>query len=165
MILKLSLDMPDDEVYVPLTRQFGRGLLKYMNVVKEDIRDVEAIVTELITNVVRHAQSSEGRFQVSLEYYADRVIIIVVDAGNGFAFRDVSEIGSVRSDGNGSERVGGFGLPIIDTLSDKLEFTRTAPQGMTVCAKKMLHYETQKAKDDADTMNKRDGGKAYVSGG
>ena len=33
MILKLSLDLPDDGAYVPLTRQFGRGLLVYLKVI------------------------------------------------------------------------------------------------------------------------------------
>ena len=96
MILKLSLDLPDDEAYIALTRQFGRGLLEYLSVVADDISDVETIVTELVTNVIRHAQSSKGRFQVILEYHADNVIITVIDSGHGFAFRDVPAIGTSR---------------------------------------------------------------------
>ncbi len=87
---------PRRRAYVPLTRQFGRGLLEYLRVVREDIGDVETIATELVANVVRHAQSSEGRFQALLEYYADRVVITVLDAGEGFAFRDVPKVGSPR---------------------------------------------------------------------
>ena len=163
MILKLSLDMPDDGAFVPLTRQFGRGLLEYLKVFPEDIGDVETILGELVANVVRHAQSASGRFQVLLEYYADRVVITVVDAGEGFAFRDVPEVGSARSDGDGGERLGGFGLPLLDALSDLLEFSRTDPQGTTVRAEKRLRYETQKASDDADDMNGTGGGQVSVS--
>lgn len=165
MILKLSLDLPDDGAYVPLTRQFGRGLLEYLRVVREDISDVETIVTELVANVVRHAQSADGRFQVLLEYHADRVVITVVDAGHGFAFHDVPEVGSPRPDAGGGERLGGFGLPLLGLMSDQLEFARTDPQGTTVRAEKRLHYETRAASDDADAMDGEGGGQVSVSEG
>jgi anti-sigma regulatory factor (Ser/Thr protein kinase) len=165
MILKLSLDLPDDGAYIPLARQFGRGLLEYLKVVKEDIGDVETIVTELVANVIRHAQSVDGRFQVLLEYYAERVVIVVVDAGQGFAFRDVPEIGSPRLDMDGGERLGGFGLPLLELMSDLLEFSRTDPHGTTVRAEKRLRYETQEASDDASNMNRTAGGQISVSGG
>ncbi len=166
MILKLSLDLPDDGAYVPLTRQLGRGLLEYLKVVKEDIGDVETIVTELVSNVVRHAKSTDGRFQVLLEYHVDRVVITVVDAGDGFTFRDVPEVGSSRTDGEGGERLGGFGLPLLKMMADQLDFCRADPQGTTVRAEKFLRYETQEALDHADDMDNSDGGgEAAVSGG
>lgn len=163
MILKLSLDLPDDGAYVPLTRQFGRDLLEYLKVVKEDIGDVETIITELVSNVVRHAQSSDGRFQVLLEYYADRVVIHIVDAGQGFIFRDVPESGSSRPDREGGERLGGFGLPLLEMMSDKLEFSRTDPQGTTVRAEKTLRYETRAAAEVASAMDETGGGQVSVS--
>ncbi len=94
MILRLSLDLPEEGAYVSLARQFSRGLLEYLRVVPQDTDDVETIVAELVANVIRHAQSVEGRFQVLLEYHADRAVITVVDVGPGFTFRDVPEIGS-----------------------------------------------------------------------
>ena len=163
MILKLLLDLPEEKSYVPLARQFGRSLLDYLKVVREDIEDVETIITELVGNVVRHAQSAHGRFQMLLEYYADRLVITVIDTGQGFTFRDVPEIGTVRSDGDSEERLGGFGLPLLELMSDELEFTRTDPHGTTVRAEKRLRYESQQASDDADEMNEHGGGVAYVS--
>jgi len=165
VILKLSLDLPDDDACVPLTRHFGRGLLEYMKVVKDDIADVDTIVSELAANVIRHAHSVNGRFQVVLDYFADRVVITVVDQGQGFTFRDIPEIGTVRRDMDGSERLGGFGLPLLDALSDRLEFSRTDPHGTTVVAEKRLRYETQKASHEADDLNKIDGGEAHISAG
>jgi anti-sigma regulatory factor (Ser/Thr protein kinase) len=153
MILKLSLDLPDDVVYVPLARHFGRSLLEFLNVLPADIGDVETIVGELATNVIRHAHSTNGRFQIVLEFYADRVAITVIDAGDGFAFRDVPEIGSPRADLTGGERIGGFGLPLLDALSDLLEFGRTDPHGTTVRAEKCLRYATDLDEDRADGMN------------
>lgn len=164
MILKLSLDLPDDGSYVALTRQFGRGLLEYLQVVPEDIADVETIVTELVANVIRHAQSAAGRFQVLLEYYADHVVVTVVDTGQGFTFRDVPEVGSARPDVDGGERLGGFGLPLLKLMSDKLQFSRTDPHGTTVRAEKHLRCTTQAAADTADDMNQTGGGQVTVSG-
>jgi len=157
MILKLSLDLPDDVRYVPLTRHFGRGLLEFLTVIPEDIGDVETIINELVTNVIRHAKSENGRFQIGLEFYATLVVITVVDAGDGFTFRDIPEIGSVRPDLNGGERLGGFGLPLLDALTDLLEFRRTDPHGTTVRAEKGLRYASQEDADNADAMNESRG--------
>lgn len=165
MILKLSLDLPEDGAYIPLTRQFGRTLLEYLKVVPEDIGDVETIVTELVANVIRHAHSASQRFQVTLDYYADRVVITVVDTGHGFSFRDVPEIGSSRPDMEGGTRLGGFGLPLLDAVSDRLQFFRTDPQGATVRAEKCLRYLTQQDSDDAVHMNDTGGGTVTLSGG
>ena len=165
MILKLSLDLPEDGAYIPLTRQFGRTLLEYLKVLPEDIGDVETIVTELVANAVRHAHSSSQRFQVALDYFADRVVITVVDTGNGFTFRDVPEIGSARPDMEGGTRLGGYGLPLLDAVSDRLQFFRTDPHGATVRAEKCLRYVTQHDADDAEHMNGMGGGTVTLSGG
>lgn len=162
MILKLSLDLPDDTDYIPLTRQFGRDLLEYLSVVAGDIGDVETIVTELATNVVRHASSANGRFHVQLEYHADRVIITVEDTGEGFCFRDLPEVGAPRLDSEGRQRIGGYGLPLVEYVADRVEFSRTDPHGTTVRAEKLLHYKSQAAADNADRMDESGGGQATM---
>lgn len=153
MSVRLSLDLPEDAFYIPLTRQFARALLELLQVVPEDIEDVETIISELVTNVIRHAQSDDGRFQVVLEFAAADVVIVVIDAGHGFLFRDVPEIGTLRPDIGGGERFGGFGLPLLDALSDRLQFRRTDPHGTTVRAEKNLRYLTQTDADNAEEMN------------
>lgn len=163
MILNLSLNLPDDGAFLPLTRQLGRCLLEYLRVIEEDVGDVEVIVGELASNVIRHAQSADGRFQLLLEYDAARVVVTVVDAGQGFTFRDVPEIGSPRPDMDGGLRLGGFGLPILDALSDRLEFTRTDPHGTTVRAEKSLRYETRRDAENAEEMNRSDAGPISIT--
>ena len=101
-----------------------------------------------------------------LEYHADRVVITVVDAGDGFTFRNVPEVGSSRTDGESGERLGSFGLPLLEMMADQLDFCRTDTQGTTVRAEKFLRYETQEALEHVDDMDNADsGGKAAVSGG
>lgn len=153
MILKLSLDLPENEAYVRITRLLGRTLLEHLQVVEKDVDDIELVVGELCTNVLRHAQSDKGRFRVLIEYHHDRVTVTVEDNGRGFSFRDVAqsgEMGSERFDTlTGGDRIGGFGLHLVNIVADQLEFHRTDARGATVRAEKKLHYKTAAAARDA----------------
>ena len=164
MILKLSLDLPEHQSYIRITRLLGRTLLEYLGVVQKDIDDIEVVVGELCANVVRHSRSSDGRFQMTLEYHADHIAVLVEDRGEGFSFKDVPAVGSMRADFAGADRIGGFGLELVRLLSDHLEFQRTDPQGTTVRAEKRLHYMTQSAADEAMQLNDSDGGGVVMGG-
>ncbi len=164
MILKLLLDLPEHQSYVRITRLLGRTLLEYLGVIVKDIDDIEMVVGELCANVVRHSRSSDRRFQMTLEYYADRISIVVEDRGTGFSFKDVPEVGTRRADFEGADRIGGFGLELVRLLSDHLEFHRTDPQGTTVRAEKRLNYITQAAADEAVHLSKSGGGGQVVMG-
>jgi serine/threonine-protein kinase RsbW len=164
MILKLSLDLPDDGAYVQITRLLGRTLLEHLRVVDADIADLELLVGELCTNVIRHAQPSEGRYRVTLEYLADRVELTVEDTGKGFSFTDVPEAGTQRPDSlQGGQRIGGFGMGLVQALADRLEFRRTDPHGTTVRAEVELHYQTEAAAEKAAEMDASEGGQVTVS--
>jgi anti-sigma regulatory factor (Ser/Thr protein kinase) len=84
MFLRLTLDLPEDILYVRTTRLLSRALLQDINVVKDDIDDIESIVGELCSNVIRHAHSIKARFSVVIEYAERRAIILVEDEGTGF---------------------------------------------------------------------------------
>lgn len=116
---------------------------------------METILDELCSNVVRHAQSKVKHFEVTLEYYKPQIVITVTDKGQGFDREAVSPVGASRSDGEGGERLGGWGLPLLKGLSDNLDFTVTDPHGSTVRVEKSLHYDTQ---GDADEAADRDTG-------
>ncbi len=164
MILKVSLDLPNDGTYLRIARRVGHTLLEDMGVVDHDIADIEFIVGELCTNVVRHAQTmQEGRFIVMLEYHADKVVIIVEDKGVGFPFKDVREAGSTRLDRDGSERLGGFGLDLVRKMADHIEFRRSDPHGTTVCAEKMLHYKSVSEAEDAERLDQAHGGEVAIT--
>ena len=151
--MRLSLDLPEDEAYIRTTRLLSRTLLEDIKVNRTTIDDVETIVAELCSNVVRHAHSNVKHFVVTLECYKPQVVITVTDKGQGFAQADVLPIGTSRSDGKGGERLGGWGLTLLKGLSDKVDFTVTDPHGTTVRVEKDLHYETQ---GDADEAAERD---------
>jgi len=159
MILRLTLDLPEDATYVRTTRLLSRCLLEDIKVTKATVIDVENIVGELCSNVIRHAHSKEMRFLVTIEYYKPKVIITVKDSGNGFAIKDVAPVGTARSDGAGGERIGGYGLYILEGLSDKVDYTETDPQGATIRVEKNLEYETEGDANEAAERDTDNGGR------
>lgn len=152
MILHLALDLPEDGQYVKIVRLLSTTLLTYMKVTDEDVQDIEFVIGELCSNVTRHSHSSLGRFHVSLNYFPDRFVVEVLDNGGGFSFKDVKPVGSIRTDAEGVERFGGFGLYLVEKMSDQLVFARTEPHGTTVRAEKQLHYTSAKDLCDARAM-------------
>ncbi len=164
MILKVSLDLPDDGTYLRIARRIGHTLLEDMGVVERDVADIEFIVGELCTNVVRHAQTLEdGRFLVVLEYHADKVVVVVEDKGVGLPSKDVREAGSPRPDRDGSERLGGFGLGLVRLMADHIEFRSSDPHGTTVFAEKALHYKSVTEAQNAERLDQASGGEVVVS--
>lgn len=163
MILRLLLDLPEDATYIRTTRLLSRCLLDDMRVKRATIDDVETIVDELCSNVVRHAHANGTHFLLTLEYYKPQIIIIVVDQGQGFNAHDIPPPGTMRSDGHGGLRYGGYGLGLLEGLSDKLDFTVTDPHGTTVRVEKKLHYETEQAADEATKRDSVVGGVVTAS--
>lgn len=157
MILRLALELPEDLEYIKITRILGRALLEHLEVEPADTDDVEILVGELCANVIRHAQNHDDHYHVALEYFSDHVSIMVQDRGPGFSFKDVPVAGTSRADFGGGERIGGYGMTLIQSLSDRLEFRRTDPHGTTVCAEKSLHYCTSKAAAAAERLNRAEG--------
>jgi anti-sigma regulatory factor (Ser/Thr protein kinase) len=166
MILKVSLDLPSDGTYMRIARRIGHTLLDDLGVVDRDIADIEFIVGELCTNVVRHAQTAgDSRFLVVLEYHADRVAIIVEDKGVGFSIQSVRDVGAVRLDQDGSERVGGFGLQLVRQMADHITFESSDSHGTKVFAEKALHYKTCADASDAEELDGANGGEVWVTSG
>lgn len=156
MILKLTLELPGDYQYLRLARRICRAVMDDFGVVVKDVDDVEFVLGELCTNVVRHARTSDGRFCVELEYFADSIAVNVIDTGVGFSFKDVQPVGEARPDFDGSLRVGGFGLDLCRKLSDHVEFHRTDHDGTTVRAIKELHYRSGEIHDEAAALDRSD---------
>ena len=84
--------------------------------------NVELLVTELVTNAIRHAGvGGAGWVAVELRVSPDLVRVEVVDPGRGFDPHTLP--------GAGEERGSGWGLFLVDQLSDRWgvhhdEFTR-----------------------------------------
>lgn len=163
MILKLSLDLPEDQEYIHTTRLLSRTLLDDLRVVAQDKDDIESIVTELCTNVVRHANSTNGRYHLVVEYYREKAVITVEDQGIGFTPETAATPGTERpEDLAGGVRIGGYGVPLVKALSDRIRFEMASPQGTKVQAEKALRYETPRAEARAASMDETEGAKIEV---
>lgn len=163
MILNVSLDLPGDSIYLRVARHLSRTLMEDLGVVESDIADMEFVLGELCSNVIRHAKTTDGRFTITMQYFADKAILTVEDKGVGFAFKDVREIGTIRPDFHGKERIGGFGLDLVRQLADRLEFLRSDSQGTTVQAEKELHYKTAANAREAAAMDQDEASEVRVS--
>jgi anti-sigma regulatory factor (Ser/Thr protein kinase) len=85
--------------------------------------DVSLLVTELVTNAVRHGGAVKGKpIRVEFQRQADRVRVEVVGPGAGF------ERPSKLTNGDSS---GGWGLFLVDRIAEQWG-TRPAPAGTCV---------------------------------
>ena len=165
MNLKITLDVPEEEAHLRVIRKIGRTLLEHHDCTAQEADDLELILGELCSNVIRHAQSKETHFLVTLEYFKPQVVITVTDAGEGFVPTDVLPVGTTRPDFGGGERLGGWGLTLLEGLSDKIDYTANVPHGTTVRVEKTLYYETEGAADEAAERDTEGGGVVTASKG
>jgi anti-sigma regulatory factor (Ser/Thr protein kinase) len=128
--------------HLQTVRHVAADLLRSFAVSAQDIDDIEALVGEIATNAVRHAQSHDG-YRLVLELTDDTAVVTVSDRGVGFSRKRVSGPGTLRPDSNGDERVGGWGLPLVEMLADHVEYVPQEPRGTTVRAKKRLRRVAQ----------------------
>jgi diguanylate cyclase (GGDEF)-like protein len=103
-VLRLTLEANDD---APGHARVALGRLRGQT--DEDVLERAGLLTsELVTNSVKHAGSAEIR--VKIWPNAGSVAVVVTDDGPGFA--PVAQPGTV------SDQDGGFGMPLLDTLSE-----------------------------------------------
>ena len=104
-MLSLTLELERDRTAPARARTMVRGLRLLLG--EERTEDATLLVSELVTNAVRHAQGE--RFDVHLEVTPDMLRLEVRDDGEGFRPRIApSEDGT-----------GGYGLYIVDRLASR----------------------------------------------
>jgi serine/threonine-protein kinase RsbW len=157
MILRLTLDLPEDSTYIRTTRLLSQCLLNDLGVRPETIHDVESIVGELCSNVIRHAESKASHFLIVFEFYKPKIVITVTDKGKGFVMDSLPAPGTLRQDTDGNVRIGGYGLSLLEGLSDKVDFTETNPHGSTVRVEKNMLYATVEKAEEAAVQDKVSG--------
>ncbi len=122
----IFLQLPAKKSFLPAIGQFVKNLFAAFEELgdKEQLRyDLELIVSEACTNVIRHAypsQDNPGILQLKICYHPKKIQIEIVDFGPGF---DPQEIEEPNFD---DPREGGMGLFIIRQLSDRIEYQSQA---------------------------------------
>ena len=114
--MRISLDLPDDAVTVPLCRRVLRVALGELGVEADRVAVIELVLSEATGNVVRHAYAHPGhRYQVEIEIDPERLRLVVRDSGGGFLRSDVPE--------PDNERPGGRGIWLIEHLASSVIFS------------------------------------------
>ena len=132
-------------------RHMVREMLISEGLFSEDVSDIEAILGELCTNVERHGRSMGGKYLLEVKLYLEKISIKVEDWGKGFDFSylpdpnadgldNMTLAGTERDDGFGDLRLGGWGIPTVQKLSNSVTYAKTIPTGTTVHVEKHITY-------------------------
>ena len=125
MNIVFSLNLPSDEVSVPVVRHISRDALLGLGVAGPCVDEIEVALSEACTNVLKHVQGTERSYEVQVEVNERRCEIRVIDTGRGF---DHDSQGREHAD-HAAE--GGRGIFLMRAMVDDLEFT-SAPESGTV---------------------------------
>ena len=123
----IRLTIPAKPEYITLSRLALTGIarLRPEPLRQEVLGDLKLALTEACTNSVRHAYAGgDGTVEILYELHDDKLVVEVVDEGEGF------EPPAVPSDAlvDGELSEGGLGIAIIEALADEFEI-RERPQG------------------------------------
>ena len=72
--------------------------------------DLRLLVSELVTNAVRHGHARDGGVELSLDVDDGRLRVEVRDGGRGFVPADCKRA---------PDELGGWGLVVVDRLADR----------------------------------------------
>ena len=126
--LSFKLSFPARFQYLSSIHAFWKEISNKCHIDAKIAHDVSVVLEEHCTNIVRHAyREQQGTIKVSIKIGYRYLDIQVRDTGQPF---DVSLIdNATMPDLSHSNQIGGMGLPLIKSLIDKVEYTRT-PKGM-----------------------------------
>lgn len=127
----IALRLPRDAASVPLIRQLLDATLRALGVVPNIRDDVELLLTEACSNVIKHAGPSD-EYTVSAGVHGATCVIKVIDTGGGFDPHKVVTPTATMEHGRG--------LQIMRALADDVRFTNRREEGAMVCLEKRLEF-------------------------
>jgi serine/threonine-protein kinase RsbW len=119
----VRLTIPARAEYITLCRLALTGIARLRELSDELLADLKLALTEAASNSVRHAygDADAGVVQISYQLFPDKLVIEVVDEGEGFD--------PVAAEGNADDlSEGGLGIAIIRAIADEVEIGQR-PQG------------------------------------
>jgi serine/threonine-protein kinase RsbW len=108
--------LPREAASVPVVRRLSRGTFRSLGVEEDCIADLELVVSEACTNVLKHAMSGGDDYVVEVRATEAFCDVRVKDAGRGF------DPGSTGHDAAHASAEGGRGLYLMRLLVDRLQF-------------------------------------------
>ena len=114
VLFKLSL--PREAASVPIVRRLCRSSFASLGVAEGCITELEVVVAEACTNVLKHAHTGDDEYEVEVRTEGRECDIRVPDAGTPF---DHPAVGSQAAS---TSAEGGRGLHLMRVLCDDLHF-------------------------------------------
>ena len=112
---EVRLTIPAKPEYITLGRLALTGISRLRPLDEETLGDLKLALTEACSNSVRHAYANgAGEVEIRYELHPDRLVIEVVDDGEGF------DPSAEREEGDDLVE-GGLGIAIIRSIADELE--------------------------------------------
>ena len=133
MRVELALNLPREEISVPLARHVMSAALITAGVEPACVHEVEVALSEACTNAVKHAVDGVS-YEVAITISDEHVTIEVVDSGSGFGQRQVP------ADGHDPWAENGRGVALIQALSDLAVFDSVDGAGGSVHVTKRLRW-------------------------
>jgi serine/threonine-protein kinase RsbW len=110
----VRLTIPAKPEYITLCRLALTGLSRLRPLPDETLADLKLALTEACSNSVRHAYAGrEGSVEILYELHEDRLVIEVLDEGEGFEAREPEQADELSE--------GGLGIAIIRAIADEFE--------------------------------------------
>jgi serine/threonine-protein kinase RsbW len=112
----VRLTIPARAEYITLCRLALTGIGRLRELSDELLADLKLALTEAASNSVRHAYGDQdpGVVEISYELFSDRLVIEVIDEGEGFDPVAAQVTGDELSEG-------GLGIAIIRAIADEVE--------------------------------------------
>jgi serine/threonine-protein kinase RsbW len=111
----VRLTIPAKPEYITLCRLALTGLSRLRPLPDEMLADLKLALTEACSNSVRHAYAGgEGSVEILYELHEDRLVIEVLDEGEGFNADEAAKEPDELSEG-------GLGIAIIRAVADEFE--------------------------------------------
>ena len=116
----VRLTIPAKPEYITLCRLALTGLSRLRPLPDETLADLKLALTEACSNSVRHAYADrEGSVEILYELHADKLVIEVLDEGDGFQGAETATEADELSEG-------GLGIAIIQAIADEFEIGKRA---------------------------------------
>lgn len=148
MRVELALNLPREEISVPLARHVMSAALITAGVDPACVHEVEVALSEACTNAVKHAVDGVS-YEVAITISDEHITIEVVDSGSGFGQRHVP------ADGQDQWAENGRGVALIHALSDLAIFDSIDGQGGSVHMTKRLRWIEGAQKPGPDRIAER----------
>jgi serine/threonine-protein kinase RsbW len=130
MEVQFSLVLPPDSTSVPVVRSLARSCFGTLGIADECAHELEVVISEACTNVLKHAVRGEDSYEVRVSTSPTMCDIRVRDTGRGFD-------GRFKPSGDHTAE-GGRGIHLMRELVDRLQFVSEEGAGTMVHLEKAL---------------------------